>query len=281
MGTQCKDPLITYLKSIGYLAVRHPRAGLGPMEFLSRQGSELSAMGGAEDVFVIPSSVELPEIEVDTPAAYLEGKASGKLGASAGVSLLGSIVGALGGGTLGLKASFAKAADVVFHFPEVLVDSVAPAAVARFLSTAGVRPSSAATAGFLEDDDVYVVTDTAKAKVFVIETFDERGAAIDVDVPTIKGVVGGELGVEGKGTRGSKIAFEGKIPLVFAFQAIQLVYTNGRFESWKTVAAGTLARRSVRKPGGAAAGRGRAGGAPKAHPGHLSMDRALIDLRRP
>ena len=280
MGTKCNDPLVTYLKSIGYLAVRHPRAGLRPMEFLSRSGSELSAMGGVEDVFIVPSSVELPTISVDTPAAYLEGKASGKLGATAGVSLLGSIIGALGGGTLGLKAGFSKAADVVFHFPEVQVDSVAPAAVAKFLSTAGVRPSSAATAGFLEDDDVYVVTDTAKSRVFVVETFDERGVAIDVDVPTIKGVVGGELGVDRSGNRSSKIAFEGKIPLIFAFQAVQLIYTDGRFESWKTVAAGTMARRGVRKPTGSA-GRGSGSRTPKAHPGHLSLERALVDLRGP
>jgi hypothetical protein len=269
MGTKCNDPLITYLKSIGYLAVRHPRAGLRPMEFLSRQGSELSAMGGAEDVFVIPPAVVLPEIVSDTPAAYLKGKSSGKLGASAGVSLLDSIVGALGGGTMGLKASFSKAADVVFHFPEVLVDSVAPAAVAKFLSTAGVRPSSAATAGFLEDDDVYVVTDTAKSKLFVIEALDEHGAAAEVDIPKIKGVVGGELGVESRSSRGSRIAFEGKIPLVFAFQAIQLVYTDGRFESWKNVAAGTMARRGLK----------RRTGVPKAHAGHLSVERALVDIR--
>ena len=60
-----------------------------------------------------------------------------------------------------------------------------------------------------------------------------------VDVPIIQQAVGGNLKVDTAGTQESRVAFEGAVPVAFAFQAVQLVFDDsGEFLTTQQLAAG-------------------------------------------
>lgn len=61
--------------------------------------------------------------------------------------------------------------------------------------------------------------------------------ALEVKVPVIQQVVGGKVNVSADAQSSSKITYEGDVPLVFGFQAVQLYYEKGRYTAIKPLAA--------------------------------------------
>ena len=52
-----------------------------------------------------------------------------------------------------------------------------------------------------------------------------------MDVPVIKEIVGGNVQISTESDSGTKVTFEGEVPLVFGFQAVRLFYEGGIFTS--------------------------------------------------
>ena len=101
----------------------------------------------------------------------------------------------------------------------------------------------------LLDDEVYVVTSVLKTKKIVVSAQGENGAAAKVDVPIIQQAVGGNLSVQTEGTQESRVAFEGTVPVAFAFQAVQLVFDDsGEFLTTQQLPAGDAAARTLSSP---------------------------------
>ena len=247
MGRNCNDPLVTYLKEMGYNAVRHPRANLRPLQLLVDAGrGDLDYFGELTDVFDSPDDLELPKVETDSPSGALSGQTTGTLGAGIGITLLGSIIGAMGGGTLGLKASYKSAKAITFTFKDVLVDAANVAQLDTFLAQSQVDPFGTSAARFLEADDVYVITDTAKSATIDVHAESQQGRSLGVDVPVINDAVGGNIDVSTDGSRDSAVTFSGGTPLVFGFQAVRLFYQDGRFTTLKPQGTGTVALRTFR-----------------------------------
>jgi hypothetical protein len=70
-----------------------------------------------------------------------------------------------------------------------------------------------------------------------------------VDVPIVQQAVGGNLTVGNAGTKESRVAFEGAVPVAFAFQAVQLVFDDsGEFLTTEQLPAGDAAARTVAAP---------------------------------
>jgi hypothetical protein len=98
----------------------------------------------------------------------------------------------------------------------------------------------------LLDDEVYVVTSVLKTKKILVAAHGEAGASVQVDVPVIQQAVGANLKVETGGTAAGSVAFEGQVPVAFAFQAVQLVFDDsGEFLTTQQLAAGEAAARAV------------------------------------
>jgi hypothetical protein len=235
----CKDSSITYLKNAGYNVVRVPKADILPLQILINEKGIMKPLGELSTILKSPTN--LPAIKMNTPLASISGTKTSDLSLGVGISILGNIIGAMGGTKLGLDAKYEKARTISFEFEDVLEDSVSIALLDQYLGEADVDPRSRYVAELLEADEIYVTTATIKSQKFSIDGKQKNNASVTVEVPEIQEIVGGNVKVSGKGKKTSKISFEGTIPLVFGFQAVRLVYENGRYQTFRHLEAGKAA----------------------------------------
>jgi hypothetical protein len=119
------------------------------------------------------------------------------------------------------------------------------ALIDQFLSSSRVNPFAKAAAQMLDADQVYVVTSTLKATTLSVSATDEKKNAIGIDVPVLSNAIGGNLKVSSANTGSTTIKFEGKIPLVFGFQAVRLIFDQGTYRAMKLVDGGGVVAEAV------------------------------------
>jgi hypothetical protein len=235
------DPLLTYLKSLGYSVVRLPRTDLRPLQLLVRAETRLTRLGELQTVLPPGGRAPLPSISENVAAANVSGERTRELSLGVGLSILGNVIGAMGGSPVGLDAGYKQARTASFQFTDVLEDRVDLLAVDQYLGDADVNPLSTYAAQLLDADAVYVITSTIKTRTFIVEAKDASGTAIDVKVPEIQGIVGGAVKVGATPGGTSKLAYEGTTPLVFGFQAARLFYDAGRYTAFRPLKPGEAA----------------------------------------
>jgi hypothetical protein len=235
-GFWSNDPYTSLLKSFGYNAVRLPRSNIRPLQVLSKNGGDASYFGELTTVFrPRDSNTPIPMSVDNTPAANISGQKSGDLSVGLGLSILGNIITAMGGSTVGLDSKYQQAKAVSFQYQDVLQDVVEPAALDQFLGHADINPSSNTVTNLLEADEVFITTSTIKSKKFTIYPKSSRSADTQVNISEIQGMVGANVKVTSQSHDSSAITFEGPTPLVFGFQAVQLFYDRGQYFRLKEV----------------------------------------------
>jgi hypothetical protein len=142
LGMGCNDPYLKALRSFGYNVIRLPKADMAPLQLLARNGGALGRIGDLSTVILPRGAVALPAVKRDTPAASLSGQRSGTLSVGVGLSVLGSIIGAMGGSKLGLDLAYKNARSVIFEFQDVLRTASRSASLDQYLSDADVSPFS-------------------------------------------------------------------------------------------------------------------------------------------
>jgi hypothetical protein len=241
------DQSITFLRGYGFSLFRFPRASAQPLELMHRDGKDLTRLGMVPDL-VMSGEIGPPEVRRDaSPGIDIEGKETSKVNVAIGLSILGSFIGALGGGKLGLDAAFKSARTVTFQYTGVMEDAVDVLSLEKFVKAGRISPHiPAGTLEKLLDDEVYVVTSVLKTRKIVVAAQGERGVEVKVDVPVIKEAIGGNVNVDTASGMESKIAFEGAVPVAFAFQAVQLVFDDsGEFLTTEQLPAGDAAARAL------------------------------------
>jgi hypothetical protein len=241
------DPFLTYLKGFGYSVVRLPRADIRPLQVLVKEDTRLSRLGDLVTVLRPGKEIALPTLKENGTAANISGQCTRDLSIGVGLSILGSVIGAMGGSQLGLDVEYKRAKTAQFEFVDVLEDRVDLAEIDQYLTDADISAFSSHVAKLLEADSVYVTTSTIKTKKFVVEAKGSDGTALDVKVPEIQGMVGGNVKVSTSGATASKTVYEGAVPLVFGFQAARLYYDNGHYTAFKPLSPGEGAFESVGK----------------------------------
>jgi len=242
------DQSITFLKSFGYCVFRVPRLSAQPLELLHRDGKDLTRLGGVADL-IAGGAVPVPTVHRDDrPGVDIEGTESSTVNVSIGVNILGSFIGALGGGNLGLQAGFTRAKTVTFKYAAVTEDSVDVLALEQFIKAGRIDEHvPTGTVDKLIDDEVYVITSVLKTKKIVVAAQGEAGNSVQVDVPVIQQAVGANVKVANDASVASNVAFEGPIAIPFAFQAVQLVFDDsGQFLTTEQLPAGDAAARALR-----------------------------------
>lgn len=240
------DPALTYLKQYGYSVVRLPRADLPPGSLLERDGSDLVDLGGLDSVF-LQGDTPPPRPTLNERVGQMSGHITTTLSLGLGLSLLGQFLKAFGGTSAGLEAQFKQAKTMTFEFDEPYSDSIAPADLEKFLSRADIDPRSVNAQRLLDEDKVYVLTRTLKAKHFLLEGKNEREAGVRVDVPAISDIVGAEVQVATTSGSSSKVSFDGPELLVFGIQAVRLSYEGARFVAYRHLPPGSAAKRGAKK----------------------------------
>lgn len=235
-GFWSNDPYTSLLKSFGYNAVRLPRANIRPLQVLSKNGGDASYIGELTTVFrPRDNNTPIPKTIDNNPAANISGQKSGELSVGLGLSILGNIITAMGGSTVGLDSKYQQAKAVSFQYQDVLQDLVETAALDEFLGQADINPSSTTIARLLEADEVFITTSTIKSRKFTIYPKVSRGTDTQFDIPEIQGIVSLNVKVSSQSHDSSAITFEGATLLVFGFQAVQLFYDRGQYFSLKPI----------------------------------------------
>ncbi len=244
------DPFVNSLKSFGYNIVRLPKADIQPMLLLSKNGDNLDRLGAVTKLLTPGDNVNAPKVIADTPAANINGSRTSNMKIGIGLSILGSIIGAMGG-NLGVEAQYQQAKSAVFEFQSVFEDKIEVIELDQYLGDADINPNSVFVRQLLDADKLYIVTATIKSTKFTFEAKKNDGTDLKIDVPVIQQVVGGNVSVSGSSDVQSKLTYEGKIPLIFGFQAVQLFFDNGRYTAIKPAQG---AMRAAVQPAGVNAG---------------------------
>jgi hypothetical protein len=197
---------------------------------------------------------------------------------SAGVALtlLGSVINALGG-NLGIQASYSQARTATIAFDDVLEDRVNAIDVDRDLGDADVDPFDITSRKLLDADKLYVVTAVVKSTKMKITANDSNDAALKVDVPVVQQAVGANVTVSASNTSKTQISYEGKIPLVFGFQAIQLLFEGTDYQQFRVLPAGGGQMKAVR-PTTAAKGKAKRAGAQQDRSVPMPISTGLVRL---
>jgi hypothetical protein len=230
------DPFVNSLKSFGYNMVRLPKPDMAPLQLLTRTGDNLDRLGPLTSLFVTPAGVVVPPVTSGTPVAPISGSRTSDLKIGVGLSILGTIIGAMGGSTLGLNVAYNAATSASFEFSDVTEDRCDVIDLDKYLGGADISPASVFVSKLLDADQVYVLTSVIKSAKFTFDAKGNSGVTLKLDVPVIQGAVGGNVSVSNTTGSTSKIVYEGKIPLAFGFQAIQLFFENGRYTAFKPAA---------------------------------------------
>jgi hypothetical protein len=235
----CSDRFVNYLKDLGYCMIWLPRADIRPLQIYTKRGGGLDSIGDLKTVFQAGSTVPLPDIRKNILAANVSGRGTSTINIGVGLSILGKILGAMGGSQLGLDTEYRQARSVVFEFQEVLEDRVEPAKLEQFLADASISQFSPHVTRLLEADRIYVTVATLKSKKLTVEARTGNKSSLAVNLPEMQGIVGGNVKVSGDMERSTKITFEGKIDLVFGFKAVQLFYEDGYYRAFEPLQSGT------------------------------------------
>jgi hypothetical protein len=244
----CSDPAITYLKSIGFSVVRLPKPDMRPLQLLADHGRDLTNLGEVATVMKV-GSVGVPTLKLDLPGPSIAGENASTLSIGLGLTVLGSVLGAMGAGNLGLDVAYKGTSKVTFEFTDTKKDEVEIAAIDKFLGAADVDPAARGVAQLLDADDVYIVNATIKSTKITVASKSSSGTDVTLKVPEIKEIVGANVSVSASQDASAKITYEGKIPLVFGFQAVRLFYENGHYSSFEPLDAGAIAARELKDTG--------------------------------
>ncbi len=229
------DPFVNALKSFGYNIVRLPKADIQPLQMLSKNGDNLERLGAMTKLLKVGDNIPVPTISTNTPTAPINGSRTSELKIGLGLSILGNIIGALGGSSLGLDLEYQKAKTAVFEFQEVLEDKIELIDLDQYLGEADINPASVFVSKLLESDKLFITTATIKSTKFNFEAKSDSGTTLSLNVPVIQQAVGGNVKVSSSNQSNSKLTYEGKIPLIFGFQAVQVFYDNGKYTAFKPI----------------------------------------------
>ena len=246
------DESITFLKDRGYCVLRMPRSDARPLQTLLKAGKKDLTRLGELSTITIPGANPLPPLSLDNVSPVeISGKESSSTKIEVGINILGNIIQALGGNTLGISAGFTRAKSMTFKFEDVLEDHADVDKLDQYLTTCSFRPDMTAVTNALIEDDVFVITSTIKTNKFTINAKGDSGTKVGLDVPVISGVASGSLKVDTtKATEGT-VVYQGTNPDIFGFQAVRLFFDqiNGHptFSAVDPLEAGSVAAKAAGK----------------------------------
>jgi hypothetical protein len=224
-----------YLKDFGYGTIALPREGIKPLLMFVKNGGRLTPIGPLPGTFQ-PGAAPVPT-PVRQRSAPVSGSKSRKIDLDVGLSILGTVIGAASGSSLGLKAAYKNTRKVDFEFGDVMEDIVNTTDLDSYLSNATI----AGTAGnyikrALEDDEVYVAVSTLDAKSISVAATGESNLGVGLEVPVIQQIVGGKIAVASGSADNSKITYSSlTTPLAFGLKVVRLVFDRGKYTTLKPV----------------------------------------------
>jgi hypothetical protein len=206
-----------WLKDVGFNVVELPRRDIGPSDVLLRQnGAFDQKVGTLRDLFA--SDANPPAETSDESAATVARRIDRKVEAKLGLRILGALFGAGTAGKLGAETSMSRARSLAVTYEDVRHDSVGVLPLQSWIEGARVQTSRQAQV-WLNNRQLAAVTAVLRTARLAIVAEQASGVALELSVPEIQGIVGGEATVSRASADSSRITFTGREPIAFGFQA--------------------------------------------------------------
>lgn len=224
----CSKAQNDYLKDFGYATLALPKASVQPLLMMTSNGKILVPAGPLAASFNA-GAVPLPAIN-RARAGSISGSKSKSLKIDVGLNLLGSVIGALAGSSLGLKAAYQKASNVEYEFGDVFEKRADFNALDSFLAAASEAAGMGPAMKMLFDrDEIYVLTAIIETSSISVKASASSGKGVSLDVPMIQGVVGGEVGVKSASSDNSVIKYSAtNEPLTIGAELVRLSYRRDK-----------------------------------------------------
>lgn len=244
----CTDSSTRFLKKLGYNVVRLPRAGIAPLQLIGLQNGDAQHLGSLEKLVVAGGSAgALPAILPNEKAAAVNGQRSSELSAALGLTILGGIIGSMGG-NLGIHAHYKAARTIAFEYADVTGDAIAPLDVGQYLRDAVIDVDNPIVEQYvLGNGRLYLITRTLKSTKFRVTAKRSDGELLALEIPTIQNTLGGDVKVQSEVSSSSAVTYQGKVPLVFGFQCLDVGVRDGEL-SLENTAAGSVAMAQTAEP---------------------------------
>lgn len=224
----CADKSLNYLNDLGYNVVRLPRKGLDPLDVLGRDGRRLERLGRLDELWT--SRMPLPEIGAPRPAVHINGQATSDMRASMGLRVLNGVLKTIGVDLPELSFAYHHADTLQFTFGDVTVRSVVPLEVGNFLSEGDIHNANPFVERYFadEDTDAFIVTEILQSNEITVSGKNRRGGTIEVDVPAIEVILGGNVSVTAGKTARTAVTYKGKDAVTFGFKVFEIAF-DGRW----------------------------------------------------
>jgi hypothetical protein len=206
-----------WLKEYRFNVVRLPRRDLHAGDVVLRTKDGFDQKAG-KLAMVFTSQEEQPEPVSGEPVAGIGRTIEKQVEAKFGFKILGALLGAAAASKLGVNLDAKKATKLAVTYEDVVQDSIAVLELDAWIQAAKVKVTGQ-SAVWLNDDKLAAVTATLRTDKLSILAERADGASIDLSIPEIEGIIGGQVGARLLSKTGAKITFAGPEAIAFGFQA--------------------------------------------------------------
>ncbi|MHA6721237.1 gasdermin [Sphingomonas sp. RS6] len=211
------DAFTKHLQQFGYNAIALPTARFSALSLVYELRGKRGWLNDF-DALSEGATGQAPPVSPPSMEPDFSGKVVRSLDASGTLNVLGGLISALGGGTLGLSGGLQRASTVTFQYGDVTMVDVSPVRLDKFLRTAPA-PAADELLGRYLDDNLWVATRVLRSRRFTIALQDSRGTSLGLDIPVIQNMIGAAVKVEHSVAIEGAISFTGTQDVSFAFQA--------------------------------------------------------------
>jgi hypothetical protein len=224
----CSDKGVNYLSALGYNVVRVPRTNVAPLDLIGRARDQMR-IGTLMQLVTNPG--ELPALSATGDTASISGKSTDKMKLGVGLNILGPIVNALAGTSIGIQAAYEKASSVQFSFEDVTMDRVDPLAVGQFLRNAVIDVDNPVLKHYvLGKGQLYVIMEVLKSNKLTVTSEASSNTGVAIDVPVIESIASGKLELDLSKSANGQVKYTGSKPLVFGFKCMRVAVIGGALD---------------------------------------------------
>jgi hypothetical protein len=185
----------------------------------------LRRIGDIKDLFERGGSAPIPRQRRDIPAPKaLEGKHSSSLELGLGLQLATDFLGALGAGTFGLKDAYKNAYKLIFSYKNILINEIDLIPLDEYINEAILNIRAKTYIDSLKKNKIYIINSVLKSNNFSIKPLDKNNAEVSINIPKLQEMVNGKVQIKIENNNESEVQFCGETPLIFAFQAVRVIY---------------------------------------------------------
>jgi hypothetical protein len=221
----CQDAFTREMLRRGYGLVALPDASIRPLQVLGRDGSSLSPYGEAARIF-LPGLEPVPEAKPEIHVAPIDVRETSFLDRRLGINVVSKW---LGGDKAGVTGRLNRSARFRLKLSDIIKYAVDLDLLDKFLANAKLHDQMPTIEDLLNRDKLYIVNAVLTSPAMMLESEGNDLVDADFDIPDVGyGASGGaKVKVESKQKR--QVEFKSDIPVVFAFQAVQIFYEDGRY----------------------------------------------------